>query len=83
MKTTKLSSNGRISLPRSVRRARNLQPGTEFVVEDTPEGILLRPVKPFSRTEVDAVFGSLRCSRGAKTVEEMHDAVLAEAKPRR
>jgi AbrB family looped-hinge helix DNA binding protein len=83
METTKLSSKGQIVLPRSIRNARKLQPGTEFSVEDTAEGILLRPLKPFSRTSVDAVFGSLRYTGKAKSVEEMHEAVRGEARRRR
>ena len=34
METTKLSSKGQIVLPKSIRNARNLLPGTEFSVED-------------------------------------------------
>jgi AbrB family looped-hinge helix DNA binding protein len=83
METTKLSSKGQIVLPRSIRNARNLQPGTEFSVEETAEGILLRPLKPFARTSTDQVFGSLRYAGKAKTVAQMHEAVLAEARRRR
>lgn len=83
METTKLSSKGQVVLPRSIRSARKLRPGTEFLVEDTAEGILLRLLKPFARTEIDAVFGCLRHTGPARTVEEMHAAVLAEASKRR
>jgi AbrB family looped-hinge helix DNA binding protein len=83
METTKLSSKGQIVLPRSIRNARNLRPGTEFSVEETADGILLRPLKPFPTTSVEQAFGCLRHTGKAKTVEEMHEAVLAEAKRRR
>ena len=83
METTKLSSKGQIVLPRSIRNARNLQPGTEFSVEETAEGILLRPLKPFATTSADQVFGSLRYAGKAKTVEQMHEAVRVEARRRR
>jgi AbrB family looped-hinge helix DNA binding protein len=83
METTKLSSKGQIVLPRSIRNARKLQPGTEFLAEDTADGILLLPLKPFPQTQIDAVFGSLRYAGPPKTVDEMHDAVLSEAKRRR
>jgi bifunctional DNA-binding transcriptional regulator/antitoxin component of YhaV-PrlF toxin-antitoxin module len=72
-----------IVLPRSIPNARNLRPGTEFSVQETAEGILLRPLKPFPTTSVEHAFGSLRHTGKAKTVEEMHEAVLTEAKRRR
>jgi AbrB family looped-hinge helix DNA binding protein len=83
MATTKLSSKGQVVLPRSIRNARKLRPGTEFLVEDTAEGILLRPLKPFRSTDIDTVFGSLRYTGRVKSVREMHDAIVAEAKRRR
>jgi AbrB family looped-hinge helix DNA binding protein len=83
METTKLSSKGQVVLPRSIRNARKLQPGTEFLIEDTADGILLRPLKPFAKTQIDAVFGSLCYAGPPKTVEEMHEAVLREARRRR
>lgn len=83
METTKLSSKGQIVLPRSIRNARKLRPGTEFSVEETAEGILLRPLKPFPTTSVEQVFGCLHYTGQAKTVEQMHEAVLAEASQRR
>lgn len=83
METTKLSSKGQIVLPRSIRAARRLKPGAEFSVEDTAEGILLRPLKPFPPATVDEVFGCLRYPGKAKTLEEMQAAVMAEARRRR
>jgi len=83
METTKLSSKGQIVLPRAIRLARNLTTGTEFLVEDTPAGILLRPLKPFAATTVDEVFACLRYKGKAKSLDEMDAAVLAEAKRRR
>jgi AbrB family looped-hinge helix DNA binding protein len=49
METTRLSSKGQVILPKSIRDAHRWQPGTEFMVEDTAEGVLLRPAKPFPR----------------------------------
>jgi len=48
-----------------------------------PAGILLRPLKPFAITSLEQVFGCLRYTDEAKTVEQMHEAVLAEANRRR
>jgi AbrB family looped-hinge helix DNA binding protein len=83
MATTRLSSKGQVVLPRSIRSARNLQPGAEFAVEDTPEGVLLRPLKPFPPTRVDDVFGSAGYRGRALSLAQMDAAVAAEAKKRR
>jgi len=83
METIKLSSKGQVVLPKAIRLARNLTTGTEFLVEDTPAGILLRPLKPFGATSVDEVFACLRYKGKAKSVGEIDQAVLAEAKRRR
>jgi len=52
METTRLSSKGQVILPKSIRDAHRWQPGTEFVVEETTEGILLRPAKTFPAASV-------------------------------
>jgi len=83
METTKLSSKGQIVLPSSIRSGRKLKPGAVFSVEEVPEGILLRPLKPFPPTTIDQAFGCLPYRGKAKTIEEMHAAVLAEARRRR
>ena len=82
MEKTRLSSKGQIILPKAVRDGHRWAAGTEFLVEDTPEGILLRPVRGFPATTVDEVFGSLRYSGKAKSLEEMDEAITAEVKRR-
>jgi AbrB family looped-hinge helix DNA binding protein len=52
MQTTRLSSKEQVILPKSIRDAYRWQPGTEFMVEDTTEGVLLRPAKPFPQREL-------------------------------
>jgi bifunctional DNA-binding transcriptional regulator/antitoxin component of YhaV-PrlF toxin-antitoxin module len=76
MDTTKLSSKGQIILPKSVRE------GTEFTVEDTADGALLCPRKPFKPTRLKNVAGCLRYERPAKTIEDMDKAVEVELKAR-
>lgn len=83
METTKLSSKGQVVLPSSIRSARNWQAGVEFAVEDTPDGVLLRPLKPFPPSTVGEVFGSAGYQGPAKTVAQMEAAVADEAKKRR
>lgn len=83
METTRLSSKGQVVLPRSVRTAHKLEAGTEFSVESTPEGVLLRPLKPFAPTRVKDVFGSAGYRGRALSLAQMDAAVAAEAKKRR
>ena len=41
--TTTLSTKGQVILPKAIRQRRNWQSGTRLVVEDIPEGVLLKP----------------------------------------
>ena len=83
MVTTKLSSKGQIVLPKSVREARHLLPGTEFVIQQVSEGILLKPIPSVERTEFSEVFGMLRYKGPAKTLQEIEHAVEKGVRERR
>ncbi len=83
METTRLSSKGQVILPKSIRDAHRWQPGTEFVVEETTEGILLRPAKTFPPTRIEDVAGCLRYAGKPKTLAEMEAAIRTEVKARR
>lgn len=82
METTKLSSKGQVVLPKSVRDAHGWGPGTEFVIESTPDGVRLRAKAPFARTQLDQVFGSVRHAGPAKSLDDM-DAGIRSAVARR
>jgi AbrB family looped-hinge helix DNA binding protein len=75
METTRLSSKGQVILPKSLRDAHHWAPGTEFEVEDRPEGILLRPKKRFPATQLDDVIGCANYTGPAKSLEEMEEAI--------
>ena len=76
--TTRLSTKGQVILPKDIRVSRALQPGAEFIVEDTSEGILLRPKSRFPRTTLDEVAGSLPYKGKPKTLAQMRAAVKRE-----
>lgn len=80
METTKLSSKGQVILPKSIRAAHQWEPGVEFVVEDTAEGVLLRPLKPFEPTRIEDVIGCTGYPGPARTFEEMNAAIAAGVK---
>jgi len=73
--TTRLSSKGQVIIPKSIRQSHRWLIGQEFTVEDTGEGVLLRPKSPFPRTTVEEVAGCLKYSGPPKTLEEMEDAI--------
>jgi len=83
METTKLSSKGQVVLPSAVRSARNWKPGTELAVENRPEGVLLRQLKPFAETKLSEVVGSTGYKGRRKTLRDMDDAILREARRRK
>jgi len=71
-----------VILPKAIRQRRRWGAGTRLVVEDTPEGVLLRPVPLFPATKPKDVFGSLPYSGAPKSLEEMEAGIAAEARHR-
>ena len=80
--TTTVSTKGQIILPKAIRRALRWEAGTRLTVENTPEGVLLKPEPVFAETRLEEVFGCLAYQGTPKTLEEMDAGVLAEAKRR-
>jgi AbrB family looped-hinge helix DNA binding protein len=80
METTRLSSKGQVVLPRHIRSAHEWEPGVEFSVEDTPDGVLLRPLRPFKPTRLQEVFGCAGYTGPAKTIEDMEVGIVAGVK---
>jgi AbrB family looped-hinge helix DNA binding protein len=80
--TTRLSTKGQIILPIEIRRRRRWEAGTRLIVEDTPEGVLLKPAPLFKETRPEEVFGMLPHRGPAKTVEEMQAGIEAEVQRR-
>lgn len=79
---TTLSTKGQVILPKPIRRALRWGAGTRLVVENTSDGVLLKPEPSFAETRAEEVFGSLAHDGPPKTVQEMNAGVLAEAKRR-
>jgi len=80
--TTTLSTKGQVILPKSIRQRRRWDVGTRLIIEETPEGVLLRAAPIFKPTRSDDVFGSFKVAGPPKTLEEMDAGVAAEAKRR-
>jgi AbrB family looped-hinge helix DNA binding protein len=78
METTRLSTKGQIILPKNIRTSRAWAPGTEFTIEETGDGILLRPAGRFPAADLNQVAGCLRSKRKSKTPAQMRAAIGRE-----
>ena len=83
METTRLSTKGQIILPKGIRTSHAWGPGTEFTVQETGDGVLLRPAAHFPETNLDEVVGCLRFTGKAKTLAQMRAAIGKEVIRRR
>ena len=80
--TTTVSTKGQVILPKAIRRTLRWGAGTRLVVENTPEGVLLKPAPAFAETRSEDVFGRLAHPGPAKSLTDMEVGILAEAKRR-
>lgn len=80
--TTTVSTKGQVILPKAIRQRRNWNAGIRLIVEETPEGVLLKRAPAFAPTRPEAVFGMLPYSGAPKSLEDMEAAVLVEARRR-
>jgi AbrB family looped-hinge helix DNA binding protein len=79
---TRLSSKGQIILPKGIRDERAWAPGTEFTVEATENGVLLRPVGLFPPTKIDDVAGCLRSTSKSVSPAQVQLAIDKQVKRR-
>jgi bifunctional DNA-binding transcriptional regulator/antitoxin component of YhaV-PrlF toxin-antitoxin module len=66
-----VSTEGSVELPVSIRRRRGWIAGTQLIVEDTADGVLLKAATLFVRTSPKDVFGSLKVRGKPKTLKQM------------
>jgi AbrB family looped-hinge helix DNA binding protein len=78
MQKTTLSSKGQIIIPKQMRDRHHWRPGTRFVIEDTPDGVLLRSDKAVSQVTVESLRGCITYSGPPITLEEMNAGLDAE-----
>ena len=82
MVTTRLSTKGQIILPKSIRDARGWKPGTEFTIDDTGNGILVKPLMLFPPKPLEEIVGCLGNTGKLKTQADI-DAAIRKAILRR
>jgi AbrB family looped-hinge helix DNA binding protein len=81
-KTTTVSTKGQVILPKAIREERQWSSGTRLLVEETADGVLLRPAPLFAPSDPAVVFASLPVTGPPKTLEEMDAGIRAEARRR-
>jgi AbrB family looped-hinge helix DNA binding protein len=79
---TTVSTKGQVILPKAIRQRREWEAGTRLVVEETPDGVVLKRAPAFAATRPEEVFGLLPHTGKPVSLEEMAASVLAEARRR-
>lgn len=80
---TTISTKGQVILPKAVRDRLHWDAGTRLIVEETADGVLLKPATTvFAPTRPEDVFACLLHKGPAKTIDQMNAGVEAEAKRR-
>jgi AbrB family looped-hinge helix DNA binding protein len=80
MQTTKLSSKGQVIIPKELRTRRRWMTGLELETIETDEGVLLKPISPFTITTLREVTSCLTYSGKPKSLKEMEEAIKKGAK---
>ena len=80
MGTTRLSSKGQIIIPQDIREAHRWQPGLDFAVLDTDQGLLLTPLMPFKTTKIKDVLGCAHYKGSKKSLKEMEQGIAIGVK---
>lgn len=75
-----LSSKGQVVLPKRIRNQRNWQAGMMLELEETPEGLLLKPARTFAATTVQQVFGMAKAKGPKRSLAEMDAAITTQAR---
>jgi AbrB family looped-hinge helix DNA binding protein len=77
MATTKLSEKGQVVIPKKVRASHGWEPGVQFLIEETNDGIKLKPLRPVAKCAIKDVLGCLNYRGPRKTLKAM-DAAIAK-----
>ena len=82
METLRMSTKGQIVIPRSIRGRHRWEQGTEFTIEEDGDTLVLRPLKPFQPTSLEAGLGCTGYRGPAKSLEQMEEGIARELKQR-
>lgn len=79
---TKVSTKGQVVLPKAIRDKHAWKVGTRLIVEDRPDGVLLKPIEEKKKLTIDDWAGIVKYKGPPKSVEEMNAAIEEEFKAR-
>ena len=79
METTTLSSRGQVVIPKLLREARNWHAGTSLIVEEVPQGLLLKAVSTFTPSTLQEVLGCTAYRGPALSQADVGRALDADA----
>ncbi len=79
---TKVSTKGQVVLPKAIRDKHAWKSGTRLIVEDRPDGVLLKPIEEKKKLTIDDFAGIVKYKGPPKSVEEMNAAIEEEFKAR-
>ena len=81
---TKLSAKGQIPIPKAIRTARRWKAGMEFIIQETSDGILVKPKKEPKRegktATWDDLIGIAKYKGPRRSIREMDEGVMEEAR---
>ncbi len=79
---TTISTKGQVILPKAIRTQKQWASGTRLIVEDTPNGVLLREELSVPETRAEDVFGMLKSDGPRVSIEDMNKAIAIQVKRR-
>ena len=80
--TTTVSTKGQVILPKAIRDAKRWGAGERLVVEETPDGVLLRSEQASGSLKPEDVFGALAHRAKRLSDDEISQALRRAAKSR-
>lgn len=69
--SVRLSKNGQLVIPKEIRQRHGWTEGTELVLQDQGDGVLLRPARQFPETTLEDLVGCTGYKGPAKSLKEM------------
>ena len=79
MEMVRLSSKGQFVLPKAIRTLHNWGPGTELVVLERDNDVIIRATRPFAGSVLEPADNPAVYSDTPLTMEDMDRAIAAEA----
>jgi AbrB family looped-hinge helix DNA binding protein len=76
---TKVSTKGQVVLPKAIRDKHAWKGGTRLIVEDRPDGVLLKPIRNEKKLTIDDWAGVIKYKGPPRTIEEMDASIVKEA----